>query len=856
MDVRMTLLPSKSPLFRAKQITVLIMLALRGAEFFINTASDWGVHWEIHLSFVCGSWLTCLAVLMAERRAGVTEHGTGVRIFSGVVVLIQSVSLRMVVMLNSQNYISNTRMTLYAVSLGMCLLFAVAVNFLQEKTVNQTRCGETRAQYSTIELTNDSGETEEWKLNRLEEESIAEKRKWYSDVDKELVLRILWFGRPEMCKLIWATVLTIVATLLGMMKNLVFGFLVNEILESANKSEATDLLHKYVLFLVGCYVVEMIIGGTGSALLAVCGERIAVRLRNVVYQAILSQDIGFFDVTSSGELVNRITTDTTMVTGVIMGNMTSWIVPLLNGVIGYIAIFIISYRMTLVMVSFTPALLAGMYVMGKVMQVLTTKDLDALAKSNATSVEGVDNARTIRAFGTEGFESYRYEKDLNVSYDVCILKAWISGFMGALFGLISNAMSLVAMWYGATLVIEGKLKLGYLLTFQMFCGQALGATSAIMGVFPEFASAVAASKRIFELLDRERDVRFSGGKRVVQDYKSDKILGRVELRNVHFSYPARPHVPVLKAVSLVIEAGTMNAFVGPSGSGKSTVVNLIANFYAISGGSLTLDHMEVANLDPILYRRMIGYVAQQPVLFSTTVRENVAYGIQATQVQIEWACRQANAYDFIVNDLDKGFDSECGPGGVTLSGGQKQRIAIARAVLRNPCLLLLDEATSALDSESERLVQEALDALMKNRTSVVIAHRLSTVRHADQIHVIKGGSVVESGTHDELIAVPGSEYATLARRQFGLKMDDGPDPDAEQILEEASADFGEAFDTLKPMFEGAPTEVKDTLEVLKTSYLKLVQLQQAQQQPSDTEAVPEGTELKADEEPDDHGEDI
>merc|ERR1712086_719387 len=285
------------------------------------------------------------------------------------------------------------------------------------------------------------------------------------------------------------------------------------------------------------------------------------------------------------------------------------------------------------------------------------------------------------------------------------------------------------------------------------------------------------SKRIFQLLDRDRDVRLMGGKRVIsldpRTQLPQKVKGRVELKNVQFAYPARPHVKVLNDVSLVIEAGTMNALVGKSGSGKSTIMNLIANFYSLTGGSISFDHIEASSFDPMLYRRLIGYVSQTPVLFSTTVKENVAYGIHANDSQIEAACRQANAFDFITTKLDKGFDTECGPFGCTLSGGQKQRIAIARAILRNPCLLLLDEATSALDSESEHLVQEALDVLMKDRTSVVVAHRLSTVREAHKIHVIKDGNVVESGTHDELLDLPGSHYSVLAKRQFGLK-DDAP----------------------------------------------------------------------------------
>lgn len=230
------------------------------------------------------------------------------------------------------------------------------------------------------------------------------------------------------------------------------------------------------------------------------------------------------------------------------------------------------------------------------------------------------------------------------------------------------------------------------------------------------------------------------------------------------------------------------------------------------------DHIEVQSFDPTLYRRLIGYVAQTPVLFSTTVRANVAYGISATQQQIETACRQANCFNFIQNDLDKGFDSECGPQGVTLSGGQKQRIAIARAILRSPCLLLLDEATSALDSESEHLVQEALDVLMQDRTSVVIAHRLTTIVKADQIHVMKDGRLVESGTHSELVAIADSEYKSLASRQFGL--DDGVQKtaDAGEITKEATEQFTAAFNAISQMVAGAPQEVRAIVDSLNVQF--------------------------------------
>jgi len=304
-----------------------------------------------------------------------------------------------------------------------------------------------------------------------------------------------------------------------------------------------------------------------------------------------------------------------------------------------------------------------------------------------------------------------------------------------------------------------------------------------MGIWPKLASGIGASKRIFQMLDRERSVRFCGGL-LPPDIHEEHKMGHIVFRNVAFQYPHRNEL-VLQDINLEVLPGETHALVGPSGSGKSTIINLLNAMYYVTSGSLTFGGTEISELDPFLYRRILGYVPQEPVLFHRTVRENIAYGTNSSYEQIAWAAQKAYALDFIMNkeDFPEGFDTYVGVRGGTLSGGQKQRIVIARALLRNPKVLLLDEATSALDSESEFYVQEALKILMKGRTTVAIAHRLSTVREATKLHVISKGLVVESGSHEELLAIKDGAYAKLARTQFNLNVDIQTERPTEHIEE-------------------------------------------------------------------------
>lgn len=607
---------------------------------------------------------------------------------------------------------------------------------------------------------------------------------WVEDVTWDLVKRILHYGLPEAWMLVSATVLTIIASTLGMAKSLVFGILVNALIGSESEHDAMKVLNEYIELMLIVYVIESIMAALGLAIMALVGERIAIRLRNTVYSCILSQDISFFDTSPPGELINRIVNDTGMLTGVIMTNMSSWVTPIIQGTVAFVTIFIFSWRLTLVTLALSPAMLSCLYISGKVNQMLTQKDLDALAKANATTEEGIRSIKTIRAFGTEAFEAARYERDLYVSYDICILKAWINGFIGQYQHLLSNCMNMIGIWYGGSLVVRGELKFGFLMAYFQFQGTALGSLKAIVGIFPQFAAGVGASKRIFQMLDRERTVRFCGGTRI-EDPK-----GNISFKEVCFAYPSKPQL-ILQGIDLEIKQGETHALVGPSGGGKSTIINLLNAFYYVSAGSLSMDGHQISELDPIWYRRLLGYVAQEPVLFNRTLRDNISYGTIATEEQIVEAARKAFVLDFAL-DKEKfpdGFESQVGVSGGTLSGGQKQRVAIARALLRNPKVLLLDEATSALDSESEEYIQAALEQFMSSCTSVVIAHRLATVKRATKIHVIQKGTVIESGTHEEL-KEKGGVYTELARRQFGAEEEEGPAIAEAEVQLEQVTDVG------------------------------------------------------------------
>ncbi|KAL9652286.1 hypothetical protein ABK040_011945 [Willaertia magna] len=509
--------------------------------------------------------------------------------------------------------------------------------------------------------------------------------------------------------------------------------------------------------------ISLVIQFLSSFLLNWANERIGTRLKKAYFDKLVEQEIAFFDIKKTGVLTAALSDDVTKIAEaytIKLGQMAQFSVQC---ILGIILAFTNSWKMSLVMISTSP--LIGILIggAGKLTQVLTKKTSDASEHASGTATEVISCIRTVRSMAGEEYEKARFAKDLTKITLFGLFKSLTQGFMfGGLFFCIWGTCAL-AFWYGGGLVADMELSIGGLM--QVF-GQMLIAVLGLgqaTAVLPDLAKARVAAGSLLKVINRKPAIDYKGGKTL-----PNGVTGNVRFENVVFNYPSRPNVTVLKNFSFEIKPGQSVALVGPSGSGKSTIVGLVEKFYTPNAGRVFIDGVDVAELDPQWLHKNIGIVTQEPILFATTIAENIAYAVgfeNVTQEQIEEAAKAANAHNFII-DLPEGYKTRLGEKGVSLSGGQKQRIAIARAVLQNPHLLLLDEATSALDTESEALVQAALDKLMQGRTSICIAHRLSTVQNCDVICVLHKGELKEVGKHQELLQIENGIYRKLAQKQM------------------------------------------------------------------------------------------
>uniref|UniRef100_A0A8D2NMS6 Phosphatidylcholine translocator ABCB4 n=1 Tax=Zosterops lateralis melanops TaxID=1220523 RepID=A0A8D2NMS6_ZOSLA len=471
------------------------------------------------------------------------------------------------------------------------------------------------------------------------------------------------------------------------------------------------------------------------------------KIREKFFHAIMRQEIGWFDVNDVGELNTRLLDDVSKINEGIGDKIGLLVQALTTFVTGFIVGLIRGWKLTLVILAVSPVLGLSAALWAKVLSAFTDKEQAAYAKAGAVAEEVLAAIRTVIAFGGQEKEIKRYHKNLEDAKRIGIRKAITANIsMGAAFLLIYASYAL-AFWYGTTLILTDDYTIGKVLTvfFSVLIGAfSIGQTAPSIEAF---ASARGAAYTIFNIIDNEPQIdSYSEA-----GHKPDHIKGNLEFKDVYFNYPSRPDVEILKGLNLKINSGQTVALVGGSGCGKSTTVQLIQRFYDPKEGMVTIDGQDIRTLNVRYLREVIGVVNQEPVLFATTIAENIRYGREdVTMEDIEKATKEANAYDFIMK-LPNKFETVVGERGAQLSGGQKQRIAIARALVRNPKILLLDEATSALDTESESIVQAALDKAREGRTTVVVAHRLSTVRNADQIAVFEGGVIAEQGNHAKLL---------------------------------------------------------------------------------------------------------
>jgi len=491
------------------------------------------------------------------------------------------------------------------------------------------------------------------------------------------------------------------------------------------------------------------------------GERVVSDIRRDVFDHVIHLSAAFYDANRSGEIVSRLTADTTQIKSTVGATAS---LALRNTILCIGAggmMFITSPKLSGLVLVAIPVIIFPMVGFGRKVRKRSRAAQDSLAEAMTFAGESIGATRTVQAFNTEARAQSRFSQAVEAAFTATrqsiLARAILTGFAIAMaFGSV-----VAVLWYGAQSVLAGELSpgtLGQFLLYSVFAAGSLGALSEVWG---ELSQAAGAAERLSELLDEVPDIR------APQSPKALPLpaIGDIRFDDVHFAYPARPETSALTGTSFHVRSGETVAVVGASGAGKSTLFSLILRFYDTTKGTVSIDHVDVREADPADIRARIALVPQDVTIFAGTVGDNIAFGrSDASQADIEAAAQAAQAHDFITA-LDKGYDTPVGERGITLSGGQRQRVAIARAILRDAPILLLDEATSALDAENETLVQKALEGLMLNRTTIVIAHRLATVLRADRILVMDKGQIVEEGNHAELVA-RGGLYARLARLQF------------------------------------------------------------------------------------------
>jgi len=569
------------------------------------------------------------------------------------------------------------------------------------------------------------------------------------------VRRILSLARPQARRILGGIVFLLIAS--GLM--LVYPKAIGDIIDQAIKAGDRSQIDNIALTMGVVFVLQGAAMALRYYLFTTAGERVVTRLRQDLFGSLMSQEVGFFDERKTGELTNRLASDTTVLQNAVSVNISMGLRNAAQALGGIALLLYTSPVLTGLMLAIVPAVAVGAVTYGRKVRGLSKQTQDALAAANQVAEESLSGIRTVRSFAAERHEVERYRSATERAYDIARRRVGQSSLFMAAASSASYLASAVVLWYGGRLVLDGKMTVGNLTSFLIYSMMVAFALGALTDLWADFMRAAGAAERVFELIDRQPAIPSSGGERL------PLVQGRVEFQQVRFAYPTRPDVPVLQGIDLKLDAGEVVAIVGPSGAGKSTIAGLLARMYDPQGGRVLLDGKPLSALDPEWLRQQIGTVAQEPMLFATSISDNIRYGrMDATDAEVEAAARAANAHEFI-SRFPEGYRTLVGERGVQLSGGQKQRIAIARAVLKNPRLLVLDEATSALDAESEHLVQEALDRLMQGRSTIIIAHRLSTVIGADRVLVLEGGQVVQSGNHAALMGQEGL-YRRLVERQF------------------------------------------------------------------------------------------
>ena len=572
-----------------------------------------------------------------------------------------------------------------------------------------------------------------------------------------LYLRILSYIKPYMHRLLFAMVCTIMAAA----GNLYIPWIIKDMIEEVLADKNGTMLNWIAASIIAIFIVRGLFWYGQNYLMSYVGQSVIIDIRAAVFKKLQRLSVSFYDKNKTGTIMSYVTNDVNALQSAMVENTIEMITEGFILIGSVVAMIYLDWRLTLFTVCTFPVVLWFMEFFGKKIRKTGGRIQECTADITSVLQESVASARVIKSFVREDYEVDRFDVENKANFRANMKNAQLMATLTPVVELVAAIGVTMIIWYGGNNVINGTITAGSLVAFLTYAVNISNPIKRLTRVIGNIQKALAAAQRVFMIIDMPEEIAES------RDAKQlPEVSGKVEFQNVSFAYNDKGNV--ITDLSFSVKPGEVIAIVGPSGAGKSTIANLLPRFYDVNKGDIKIDGHSVREVTLDSLREQVGIVPQETMLFNGSVYNNILYGrLDATKEEIEAAAKAANAHDFIMQ-LTDGYETKLGDRGVNLSGGQRQRIAIARAILKNPRILILDEATSALDTESERVVQEALDRLMVGRTSFVIAHRLSTVKNADKILVLEKGNLVESGTHDELLALDGL-YAHLYKIQYRNK---------------------------------------------------------------------------------------
>ncbi len=567
--------------------------------------------------------------------------------------------------------------------------------------------------------------------------------------------KILRYAKPYRKGILFAFLCLVVTSLITLYLPLLVRNMINVVVVEKN----AVALNSLTFDIIAVIAFQMVFGITQNYILGFVGNRMTADFRMDLFNHIQSLSLRFFQERRVGEIISRMSNDISVIQKALVSIPVAVLRQSITLVGGLAIVFYLNWKLSGLILIVLPPLMLFARIFGKRLRTLAGQVQDQLARTMVVLEEVFSSIKVVKSYNREEYEKKRFEEGIEAAFDAEVKKVKVSSFFGPFVLFLTFLVSALLIWYGGRQVMAGTTTPGELAAFFLYAIIIAGPIGTFVRLYTHIQDALGALRRVYEILetrplivDPENPVAF------------DQVQGGIEFDHVSFGY--NKDIPVLKDVSLQVRPGEQVALVGPSGAGKSTVIQLVHRFFDVDAGTIRVDGHDIRDTELKTFLNHVALVPQETLLFGGTIRENILYGkLDATDEELDQAARFANAYDFI-KDLDQGYDTVVGEKGIKLSGGERQRIAIARALLKNPKILILDEATSSLDNQSETLIQDALENLMQDRTTLIIAHRLSTVHNADRIIVLDKGRVVEAGNHKELMANEGLYYKLYTLRAF------------------------------------------------------------------------------------------